>query len=171
MITGYAFWGLVSLLYNIRESKRVFSIVGSGDIPAKLVGYSVAYLAIPIIGTSNLIWLAIISLGIGFVLFDNVIRKKRWEHIKHKGHETHHHEVLNLKKKDFVAFFFKNELIFAISLLSLISYNVFNLIDYTFLSQVKTKFENLTSLSTFITIFFVGPRYRHHETGVYQQGN
>src|SRR6187551_728047 len=31
MVTGYAYWGLVSLLFNIRESKRVFSIVGAGD--------------------------------------------------------------------------------------------------------------------------------------------
>ena len=28
MVTGYAFWGLVSLLFNVRESRRVFSIVG-----------------------------------------------------------------------------------------------------------------------------------------------
>ncbi len=117
MITGYAFWGLVSLLYNIRESKRVFSIVGSGDIPAKLIGYMATPLLIPIIGINNLIWLAIISLAIGFILFDSVIRKKRWEHIKNKDLHAHHHEVLNLRKKDFVAFFFKNELIFAISLL------------------------------------------------------
>ena len=35
MITGYAYWGLVSQLFNVRESKRVFSVVGAGDIPAK----------------------------------------------------------------------------------------------------------------------------------------
>ena len=154
MITGYAFWGLVSLLYNIRESKRVFSIVGSGDIPAKLIGYLSSYLLIPLIGLNNLIWVAILSLGIGFVLFDSVIRKKRWEHIKNKDLHSHHHEVATLRKKDFIAFFFKNELIFAISLLSLVSYNVFNLIDFTFLSQVKNRFENVASLSTFITVFF-----------------
>src|SRR5688500_5441323 len=38
MMTGYAYWGLVSLLFNVRESRRVFAIVGSGDIPAKLIG-------------------------------------------------------------------------------------------------------------------------------------
>jgi hypothetical protein len=159
MITGYAFWGLVSLLYNIRESKRVFSIVGSGDIPAKLIGYMSTPLLIPLIGINNLIWLAIISLVIGFLLFDNVIRKKRWEHIKNKDLHTHHHEVLNLRKKDFVAFFFKNELIFAISLLSLVSYNVYNLIDYTFLAQVKNRYENVSSLSTFIAVFFALGRF------------
>ena len=42
MVTGYAFWGLVSLMFNVRESRRVFSIVGAGDIPAKLIGYVAA---------------------------------------------------------------------------------------------------------------------------------
>ncbi len=74
MLTGYAFWGLVSLLYNIRESKRVFSVVGSGDIPAKLIGYP------------NLIWLSIVFLLVGLWQFDRVIRKKRWDHIRHKHH-------------------------------------------------------------------------------------
>ena len=154
MITSYAFWGLVSLLYNIRESKRVFSIVGSGDIPAKLLGYIIAPTLGHVIGYDNLIWLAILSLGIGFYLFNGVIHKKRWEHIKNKENHSHHHEALTLRKKDFLAFFFKNELIFAISLLSLISYNVFNLIDYTFLVQIKQKFEDLPSLYIFISVFF-----------------
>src|SRR4051812_32908312 len=35
MLIGYAFWGMASILFNVRESKRVFSIVGAGDIPAK----------------------------------------------------------------------------------------------------------------------------------------
>src|SRR5688572_3314019 len=66
MVTGYAYWGLVSLLFNIRESRRVFSIVGSGDIPAKLAGYVSAPLLIPIIGMENLLLLSLASLLVGF---------------------------------------------------------------------------------------------------------
>jgi hypothetical protein len=160
MLTGYAFWGLVSLLYNIRESKRVFSVVGSGDIPAKLIGYLAAPVFAQLIGYPNLIWLSVIFLLVGFWQFDRVIRKKRWDHIRHKEH-GHHHEVLTLRKKDYFAFFFKTELIFTISLISLISYNVFNLIDFTFLAQVKYKYDSKTSqmvnhasLATFIAVFF-----------------
>src|SRR5688572_25185398 len=68
MVTGYAYWGLVSLLFNVRESKRVFSIVGSGDIPAKLIGYLVVPLLIPVIGLENLLLFAIMSLVVGFFL-------------------------------------------------------------------------------------------------------
>ena len=154
MLTGYAFWGLVSLLYNIRESKRVFSVVGSGDIPAKLIGYLAAPLIAKIIGYPNLIWLSVVFLLVGLFQFNKVIQKKRWDHIRHKEHNHHHHEVLTIRRKDYLSFFFKNELIFAISLISLVSYNVFNLIDFTFLAEVKNKYDSHASLATFIAVFF-----------------
>ncbi|MEO6669403.1 MAG: hypothetical protein ABIN36_08000 [Ferruginibacter sp.] len=153
MVTGYAFWGLVSLLFNVRESRRVFSIVGSGDIPAKLIGYVITPLLIPFIGLSNLLWLAILSFCTGFILFGRFIKKKGWETIRNKPHIEHHHEK-HSKRHDLVAFFFKHKLIFVISLLSIISYNVFILIDYTFILQVKLKFENITDLAAYISLFF-----------------
>ena len=33
------FWGIASIVFNVREGKRVFSLIGSGDIPAKMLGY------------------------------------------------------------------------------------------------------------------------------------
>jgi len=154
MITGYAFWGLVSLLFNVRESRRIFSIVGSGDIPAKLIGYIAAPLLIPFVGINNLIWMAVLSMGISLLLFSKYIKKKNWDTIKQKFHKEDFHVEDVFTKKDFVSFFFKNRLIFAISLLSLISYNVFVLIDFTFISQVKLRFENITDLAAYIALFF-----------------
>jgi ATP:ADP antiporter, AAA family len=154
MIISFAFWGLVSLLFNVRESRRVFSIVGSGDIPAKLIGYLVTPLLIPIFGLNNMIWVAILFLLIGVGLFNKIIKKKRWENIRNAVHATDHHEVLTAKKNDALSFFFKDKLIFTISLLSLLSYNVFILIDYTFISQVKIRFENISDLAIYIATFF-----------------
>lgn len=156
MLTGYAFWGLVSLLFNVRESRRVFSIVGSGDIPAKLIGYIAAPLLIPIVGMNNVLWLAIIAMATGYILFGKFIKKKSWNIIKAKSqhdHEQHHHAHIS-GKKGFVSFFFQNKLIFAISLLSILSYNVFILIDYTFISQVKVKSSNISELASYIAVFF-----------------
>lgn len=158
MLNGYAFWGLVSLLFNVRESRRVFSIVGSGDIPAKLLGYLLAPLFIPLVGINNLIWLAILSLCVGLYLFNSFIKKESWNTIKSKPHAAHHHDDHHHHHqkgiRGLVSFFFKHKLIFTISLLSIISYNVFVLIDYTFISQVKLRYENITDLAAYISIFF-----------------
>lgn len=154
MVTGYAYWGLVSLLFNVRESRRVFSIIGSGDIPAKFIGYVSAPLLIPLIGITNLVWIAIISLGVSLFLFNKVIRKKSWDFIRAKHGHEHHPEVHTAKKQTIVSFFFQNKLIFTISLLSILSYNVFVLIDYTFIAEVKHRFESISNLALYISVFF-----------------
>lgn len=159
MITGYAYWGLVSMLFNVRESKRVFSVVGAGDIPAKLIGYLAVFLFEPLVGTKNLIWLSIIALVYAYFMFRKVTGKQNWDQIRQKSHHHHHtpehaahkHRFI---RKDFVTFFFKHELILAISLLSIISYNVFNLIDFTFISQIKRRYDTVSELTKFVAIFF-----------------
>lgn len=160
MLTGYAYWGIASLLFNIRESKRVFAIVGSGDIPAKLIGYVSAPLLIPIMGLENLLLLSVISLGVGFVLLTRLIHKKRWEGIGRKLHSVNHHSHPHAHKPSgaLFSFFFKHKLIFTISVLSLLSYNVFNLIDYTFVTQIKARVQDLSILATYIAIFFAAGR-------------
>jgi len=156
MITGYAYWGLVSLLFNVRESKRVFSIVGAGDIPAKLIGYISAPFLISLVGISNLLGFALLSLAIGLFFVTRLIKKERLGTFKIKKHK--HHHSTNTKSPQNVSlkgiFFFKHRLIFAISLLSLLSYNVFNLIDFTFISQIKVRYQDISVLASFIAIFF-----------------
>jgi hypothetical protein len=157
MMTGYAYWGLVSLLFNVRESRRVFAIVGSGDIPAKLIGYMAAPLLMPLIGIDNLLLLSVLSLGVGFFLVNRLITKKRWEGIQSKtGHSSDHQHAGH--KQSVLSFLLNNKLIFFISLLSLLSYNVFNLIDYTFVTEVKARVQNLATLATYTSIFFAAGR-------------
>lgn len=154
MVTGYAYWGLVSLLFNIRESKRVFSIVGSGDIPAKLIGYLSAPALIPFIGINNLLILSLASLAVAIFMINGLIRKKRFSEIKlSHDHQEHHH----LKGwSDFLKnnFFIKNKLILAISILAILSYNVFNFIDFTFISQIKLRYKSMAQLAFFVAVFF-----------------
>lgn len=155
MVTGYAYWGLVSLLFNLRESKRVFSIVGAGDIPAKLIGYIAAPLLIPVMGLDNLLILAVASLLFGGFLLYRLIHRKRWEKVQQRIHhqkDQHHHR--HASNETLFQFFFRNKLIFTISLLSLLSYNVFNLVDYTFVSQVKSQVKSISSLATYVAVFF-----------------
>lgn len=156
MVTGYAFWGLVALLFNVRESRRVFSVVGSGDIPSKFIGYLASPLLIPIIGLPNLVWLAIASLLISLYLFHKKMKKKSWEQLLKKTAHAHHHDAHEGSHghQNIVSFFFENRLIFAISVLSVLSYNVFVLIDYTFISQVKMRYERISDLAVYIAVFF-----------------
>lgn len=158
MVSGYAFWGLVSMLFNVRESKRVFSVIGAGDIPAKLVGYLSTPLLVKMFGMNSLVWMAVIFLLTGLIVYHLVIGREKWDPVRNRS-KVHHHDKLQVTRKDIIGFFFKNELIFAISLLSILSYNVYLLVDYTFLSEVKFKFASIASLASFIAAFFAVGRF------------
>ncbi len=154
MLTGYAFWGLASLLFNVRQSKRVFSIVGAGDVPAKLIGYISVALLVHLVSLENLLWFSVAAFGIAIFLVNRFVKKYEAKikglKISHHFHEQH----LPEKKNDIIVFIFKSRLIFFISLFSLASYIIFTLVDFTFLAEVKAKFSNITQLANFIATFF-----------------
>ncbi|MEP7318286.1 MAG: hypothetical protein ABI921_06085 [Panacibacter sp.] len=154
MLAGYAFWGLTSLLFNIRESKRVFAIVGAGDVPAKLIGYISVALLLKVVSLENILWFSIAAFGIAIILISRFVKKYKEKIsglvIHHHHYEHHVHE----KKVGIISFIFKNNLIFFISLFSMVSYIIFTLIDFTFLAEVKAKFSNVHELADFIATFF-----------------
>jgi hypothetical protein len=154
MVTGYAYWGLASLVFNVRESRRVFSIIGAGDIPTKLLGYLSAPLLVPIIGLQNLLLFSVVGLLIGQYFINRLLGKQSWKSFATKNHHAKHVQPVAERGKPWMTLLFKNKLIFAISLLSILSYNVFNFVDFTFISQVKLKYEDVGMLASFIATFF-----------------
>src|SRR6202007_3259341 len=91
LLNNLEFWGVVARLFDVRQSKRLFAIVSAGDIPAKLIGYIIALLLVPHIGTENLLWIAAGCVIISFLLFfpiAKLVGMKEWSHIQHKGYAT-----------------------------------------------------------------------------------
>jgi hypothetical protein len=42
LLNNLEFWGITSLLFDVRQSKRLFGLISAGDIPAKFIGYTLA---------------------------------------------------------------------------------------------------------------------------------
>ncbi|RNI27248.1 hypothetical protein EFA69_13900 [Rufibacter immobilis] len=160
MLVGYAFWGMAAIIFNVRESKRLFSVVGAGDIPAKLMGYTAVSVLAPLLGVENLLWFSIA----GFVLAYYFLKKLEHQAISGHGHShsddphhSHHHAHGSAHgggEKSFISRYFQNRLIFAITLFSLAAFTVYSLIDYTLLAEVKSRFTSSPDLATFIGVFF-----------------
>lgn len=159
MLVGYAFWGIAAILFNVRESKRLFSILGAGDIPAKMLGYFCVSVLVPFIGLNNLLWISILSFMGAFLLINKYEKKGLIAHIAddhsvHKQFEdVHYFNPINFIKRNF-----KNRLILFIAILSFLSFTAFAFIDFTFLSDIKIKYKNEKEVATFIAIFFASGR-------------
>ncbi|MGV3588464.1 MAG: NTP/NDP exchange transporter [Adhaeribacter sp.] len=161
MVVGYAFWGMAAVLFNVRESKRLFSIVGAGDIPAKLLGYFSVSVLVPVIGVKNLIWVSVAAFLVTYFLLHKYSHsanfKVNQQHVSQSGPGNHAHGVS--AEKSVIKRFFYNQLIFVISLWSLLAYCIFSIIDFTFLAEIKNHYQNEHELATFIGIFFALGRF------------
>lgn len=158
MLIGYAFWGMSALLFNVRESKRVFSIVGSGDIPAKMLGYLFVSVLVHFTDIINLLWIPFASLFCCYFLI-----KKLQNRLHLHGHAAHG-ASLNEHASDqgsigrMVVRMFHSKLVLLISLVSLIAYIIFLFVDFTFLAEIKLKYKHEEELASFIAVFFAGGR-------------
>ncbi|SNC62725.1 Cyclic nucleotide-binding domain-containing protein [Hymenobacter gelipurpurascens] len=54
LLTNLEFWGVSAVVFDVRQSRRLFSVISSGDMPAKALG---AVLAILIHHHTELLWL------------------------------------------------------------------------------------------------------------------
>ncbi len=158
MLIGYAFWGMSALLFNVRESKRVFSIVGAGDIPAKMIGYLFVSVLVQVTDIINLLWIPVASLFCCWFLI-----KKLNRHLHHPGHFAHDTSSQQERKENFslgklIIRTFDSKLVLFISLVSLLAYIIFLFVDFTFLAEIKLKYKHQQELASFIAVFFAGGR-------------
>ena len=126
------FWGLSSLSFNVLQSKRLFSIVSAGDLPAKFLGYAVVFklLEDKIILPENLIYFAVIAYMISFYFLRRVFISDH--HLKHSSHEHFKSGVKEIK-------FFGTHLIKTMAIMAFFIMFVVFIVDYSFTKVVMHK--------------------------------
>ncbi len=67
-LTGMAFWALAGMLCDVRQAKRLFPLVGSGEWIVMVGGGFATPWLVGLIGTVNLYWLAASGIGGGLVV-------------------------------------------------------------------------------------------------------
>ncbi|WP_055562174.1 HEAT repeat domain-containing protein [Hymenobacter sp. AT01-02] len=60
LLTNLEFWGLSAVVFNVRQGRRLFSVISSGDMPAKALG---AVLAIFVHAQLDLLFLLLVAFG------------------------------------------------------------------------------------------------------------
>jgi len=60
LLTNLEFWGVSAVVFDVRQGKRLFSVISSGDMPAKALG---AVLAILIHAHTDLLYLLLTAFG------------------------------------------------------------------------------------------------------------
>lgn len=156
LLNNLEFWGIASRLFNIRQSKRLFGVVSSGDIPAKFIGYTLALVFVPYTGTLNLLFLGVISMLVSIPFYRSIARSQH-QHFEdtHETNTVHHakHPIRNLYQT-----FISSAIIRRIAIISLLATACIILVNYGFYAKIKESYQNDVELAKFIAFFMAGLR-------------
>ncbi|NNC93993.1 MAG: cyclic nucleotide-binding domain-containing protein [Chitinophagales bacterium] len=151
-ISNLELWGVASLLFDVRQGKRLFSLISIGNIPAKIIGYFSYLVLYKVFAEIYFIKANTyqIMLAIGFLSFlgsysvlNTIIKRLPLQKI---DHHLHHHgsaESIMLK-------IFKSPFIFAMGVLSFCAYITFYPIEYKFLLDAN----NTEDIAAFIAVYY-----------------
>lgn len=144
------FWGLTSMMLDVRQSKRLFGLVSSGEVTAKLIGYFSIPLLVPYIGKTNLIYIASASFAACVLILHFI--SKHYSQNKIDRPKTPESELK--KESNVFERYFKSDFIILLSILSFISVLVFTFIDFSFLSNLQNKFSDADEIAVFLGWFY-----------------
>jgi len=158
LLNNLQFWGIATIIFDLRQSKRLFGLISSGDIPAKFVGYTLASFIVPYTGTLNMLYLGAGCL-LGSIPFILKIINTGKLHIEHEHHKEHHHDVRHVvnhgtnKILSLLKNFLSNTLIRDIAFISMLAFVCVLFVDYGFYSEVKEAVTDDVDLAKFIASF------------------
>ncbi len=163
LLNNLEFWGVASLLFDVRQSKRLFTIVSSGDIPAKLIGFilvtgiSLAHS----FSLSRLLWISLAFILVSLYFYFPLMRLPEISNIQSDESHGHHHDShgqhheSNAKPKKTPAYIAGDLMIRNLALVSLFAMCCLILVNYVLYAKVKTSFEDDTTLMFTIGAFLV----------------
>jgi len=139
---------LMLLLFDVRQSKRLFGLITSTETPANGLGYLLASGLVPFIGTANLLLISVLALLIALV-FLSLITTRQPELIIANTSDT---SRLSSKSDSWINKYFSSQFVFAFSITCLLAVAAFVLIEFAFLSQVQEQFSSQTDIAVFLGV-------------------
>jgi hypothetical protein len=156
LLGNLEFWGVAALLFDIRQSKRLFTMIGSGDITAKLIGYLAVYPLVHITRSENLLLIAVLSILCSLFFYRRLEKAGKLNlHVKHEHQHHHHHHTQSVR--DMLRGFFGNRMIASVAFLSFIVLTCVTIITYGFYAEIKyvpKTGESDKQLASFVSLFY-----------------
>ncbi len=157
LASNLSFWSITSTLFDVRQSKRLFSVISAGDIPAKFIGYTIAYFFVKAVGPINLLFPATLFM-LGSLPF--IYRISKMGVLKNHHHQHQHQsqqEIIQSSSGNkfwvIIKRFTLNTLIRRIAILTFLISCCLAIINYAFYTEVKENNHDDKSLSNFILLF------------------
>jgi len=147
-ILAVVFWGVSARLFNLRQGKRLFGLISSGEVLSNIIGFLSIPILMQFIVTSTLVIIAFVSLVCCFIFL--LLLLKRFQDKFQSSVVVRPEDELRESKKPNV---YKNkyfQLLFVMAALPMFS---IYFVDYIFLDQTKAQFSDKQVLASFLGLF------------------
>jgi ATP:ADP antiporter, AAA family len=149
-LNSTGFWGIAAVSFNLRESKRIFNIIGSGDIPSKMLGYGLVAVTAQYLDITYFLLASAGGFGLAYFAFKS--------HQKRYAVDQALHEEEDPAPESHSSIWNQLRLMWSVVWMALLFSISFTLIDFTFLTRVKASYYSYEQLATFLALFFAAGR-------------
>src|ERR1035437_10007837 len=149
LLCSLEFWGITALLFNVRQGKRLFSLISVGDVFPKILGYSSIAILIHYVAIDNLLTVAGGCFLISLFVLRIIVKRTSTAMIEQQ--DVHREEYTST---NFLSQFFHNKLITVLSATAFLVMIALTYIDFTFLSNTKHQHQTDVEFANFLGSFF-----------------
>ena len=143
-------WTLAGSVFDVRQGKRLFGLVGGGELLASVVGGLMTPFLVEAIGTPNLLWIATGGVVACFLTMSATTRFSNQEHGLTLGRGTSSDDKRRIRFRDLI----RSSYIIAIFAVYFMSSTTYQLVDFAFYDQAKDRFADADELARFFGVFF-----------------
>lgn len=151
MLVGLEFASLSSLLFDLRQSKRLFGLISAGEVVASVAGYLLVPVIVSYFGATMLVLLAAVFFALAWGFLVIILRRNAAKipgpdfALPRRKHSIHRMSLMGALKEKYVLM---------ICIMAGLSVSAFYIIDFGFLREVKSQSLNIVQLAFFFGIFF-----------------
>jgi len=151
-VTVVTFWGLAGKMFDIRQGKRIFGLIGTGEVLSIIIGYFSVPLILAFLSVADLLFLSSATL-LGCLLMVMVILRQLADHIGLNPHRSN--AKTDGQRQDWNYWrLLRQPYFLLISLMALLPIFGYLSVDFLFLAQTKREFSNNPeTIARFLGIF------------------
>ncbi len=153
-LSNLEYWGTASLLFDVRQGKRLFGLLSSGESVAKIMGYAMTPLVITFFNPATVYFLVALCFGGAYFIFNRLAKK--YKPSMSVVHHTYSQKSSQINKTGTVLTIVTIRDIFKldnfrknISIFAFLSTLTFFLLHYVFLLKVEAKHTSIKDIAVF----------------------
>jgi HEAT repeat protein len=147
ILTDLEYWAVATRLFDVRQAKRLFGLVGTGEVVARTVGSFSVPLLVALFGVPNLLWVSAAGMAGSLLLLPAILRP-----LDDAGPRGAAAPRATPKPKEFASLS-RNRYLLLLFSLAFFGVLAKYFVDFAFLAGMKAHWRDTTALASFFGLF------------------